>query len=301
LAPPLLYLFIVSVINRDFRLKLAHLLHLIPFAVYAVLVITRFQTNSPEEMRQIVEAGGPFTESQALAYSLVLYAQWLAYGAACFLRLRKYRASLKDYLSTVQPWDLAWLNLVLSGFIVARSLQAADHVLWYATEDMRTVVVYYAAQIFFLAFLTVVFLKELKQPEVSAAVEADSHRQKYGKALLSEEQKKQYAERLKRLMEEEKPYLDPLLSLGALARKAAVPAHQLSQVLNTHFRQNFFDFVNSYRIIESQRLLADPNNGKRTILQVVYEAGFSSKSVFNTAFKKHAGMTPSQFRKHQQS
>jgi AraC-like DNA-binding protein len=62
-------------------------------------------------------------------------------------------------------------------------------------------------------------------------------------------------------------------------------------------QQNFFDFINRYRIEEAQRLLTDPPDKKITVLEVLYECGFNSKSSFNTLFKKHTGLTPSEFKK----
>ena len=98
-------------------------------------------------------------------------------------------------------------------------------------------------------------------------------------------------------MKNDKPFLDPALCLSDLASKLSIPPHHLSQVLNTCFNQNFFDFINSYRIKESKELLSIQAPIKKTILEIIYETGFNSKSVFNNAFKKYTGMTPSQFRK----
>jgi len=102
-------------------------------------------------------------------------------------------------------------------------------------------------------------------------------------------------------METQKPYLDPTLCLNNLAEKLAIPTHHLSQVLNICLNQNFFDFINSYRIKESRRLLSEQDPRKKTIIEILYQTGFNSKSVFNVAFKKYTGMTPSQFRKLQNS
>jgi AraC-like DNA-binding protein len=116
---------------------------------------------------------------------------------------------------------------------------------------------------------------------------------------LSEAQKKKYKNKLIQYMETQKPYLDSSLSLNDLSKKISIHHHHLSQILNTYLNQNFFDFINSYRIQESKKLLSENGRNKMTILQVLHETGFNSKSVFNTAFKKHTGMTPTQFRNSQ--
>ena len=89
----------------------------------------------------------------------------------------------------------------------------------------------------------------------------------------------------------------PSLSLNDLAGKLLMSPRILSQVINGSMNQNFFDFVNSYRIEEAKRILLDPSSQHKTILEILYEVGFNSKSVFHSAFKKHANTTPTQFRK----
>ncbi|WP_397546448.1 helix-turn-helix domain-containing protein [Rhodothermus marinus] len=98
-------------------------------------------------------------------------------------------------------------------------------------------------------------------------------------------------------METEKLYRQPDLTLQALAERLGISPHNLSEVLNTAFGQSFYDFVNGYRVREVQALLADPERAHLTILALAMEAGFSSKSTFNAAFKKHTGLTPSAYRR----
>lgn len=122
-------------------------------------------------------------------------------------------------------------------------------------------------------------------------------KQKYGKTLLSNESVIQIAEHLQAYMQTQKPFLDPSLSIGDLAKQLNIAPHQLSQVVNRFFHQNFFEYVNTYRIAESKRLLSIYSAKEKTILEIIYESGFNSKPVFNTTFKKNTGMTPGAFRK----
>jgi AraC-like DNA-binding protein len=73
--------------------------------------------------------------------------------------------------------------------------------------------------------------------------------------------------------------------------------HHLSQLINEGLNQNFFDFVNSYRIEEIKKQLHDPKLSHIKIEEIAFQNGFNSKSAFNTAFKKFTQTTPSQFRK----
>src|SRR5439155_27331821 len=87
------------------------------------------------------------------------------------------------------------------------------------------------------------------------------------------------------------------LSLPKLAAKLALPTHHLSQIINARLNQNFFDFINSYRVEEAKQMLLDPAKKHYSLLVISEEVGFNSKSAFNTAFKKQTSLTPSEFRK----
>jgi AraC-like DNA-binding protein len=98
-------------------------------------------------------------------------------------------------------------------------------------------------------------------------------------------------------MEIEKPYLIPSITINELAKKLLIQSRHLSQVTNESLKQSFFDFINSYRVEEAKQIMLDSSSGKRTILQVLFGVGFNSKSAFNSAFKKHTRMIPTEFKK----
>jgi len=76
----------------------------------------------------------------------------------------------------------------------------------------------------------------------------------------------------------------------------SVSLHNLSEVINGHLNQNFFDFVNSYRVEKVKQDLEDPDKLHFTLLALAMDAGFNSKSSFNSIFKKHTGLAPSVYR-----
>jgi AraC-like DNA-binding protein len=102
--------------------------------------------------------------------------------------------------------------------------------------------------------------------------------------------------RITALMENEKLYQETELTLHQLAAKLEVPTYMVSQALNEGMKKNFYDLVNGYRVEEAKRLLLDSDNRNYTILSVGFEAGFNSKTTFNTVFKKFTGLTPTDFR-----
>jgi AraC-like DNA-binding protein len=103
---------------------------------------------------------------------------------------------------------------------------------------------------------------------------------------------------LKDYMQLNKPFLDPTLSIETLAERFNLPSSELSLTINRIIGQHFFDFVNFYRVnLAAEMLITSNDQQQKTVLEILYEVGFNSKSSFNTAFKKHLLMTPSQYRK----
>lgn len=100
-------------------------------------------------------------------------------------------------------------------------------------------------------------------------------------------------------MKDGKPYLEGDLNLLKLSELIGISTHQLSYLLNNGFNENFFQFVNKYRVTHAKELLLSDSYYKMSVLGIAFESGFNSKTAFNTMFKKIMGITPSEFRKNQ--
>ncbi|MCU0285813.1 MAG: helix-turn-helix domain-containing protein [Acidobacteria bacterium] len=120
---------------------------------------------------------------------------------------------------------------------------------------------------------------------------------KYKTSALLPETVEEVLPRLIQLMEKEKVFLKADINLKSLAQRLNVHYNYLSQIINEKLNHSFNDFINSYRIEEAKKKLLAPGENDKTILDIAYDTGFYSKSVFNTAFKKFTGMTPSEFKK----
>lgn len=99
--------------------------------------------------------------------------------------------------------------------------------------------------------------------------------------------------RLKSLFDDEKVYLAPKLSLTDLARKMGTNRTYLSQHINKMYGQTFYEFVNSYRIVHSERLLAETDYNLETVAEM---SGFNSLSTFRRAFAASHGCSPQVYR-----
>lgn len=118
-------------------------------------------------------------------------------------------------------------------------------------------------------------------------------------ALLDDQTVSKYTKSLLDHILKNTPYLNPDLSLRDLATQIEVHPNHLSWLLNNAIGKNFNEFINQYRVEAFKTKAKEPINKNVTIEGIAYEAGFNSKTVFNTYFKKATGITPKQFLKQQ--
>ena len=111
-------------------------------------------------------------------------------------------------------------------------------------------------------------------------------------APLTPAEIKRFLQELDRHMNQDRPYLDPALSLRQLAEELELHPNKLSWLLNEQVGQNFNEYVNGYRLATFKLIALEPANQHLTLLGLAYESGFNSKSVFNDFFKKREGLTP---------
>jgi ligand-binding sensor domain-containing protein/AraC-like DNA-binding protein len=151
-------------------------------------------------------------------------------------------------------------------------------------------------QLFLLAFIILISLgfgyrrREKRRRKI---------KDKYKTVRITPEKTEVVIKEMDGLVHTDKFYLNPDITLKDLAGKLRIHPNHLSRIINEVYKLTYNDFINKYRIEDAKQLLSDPKNSNKTILELMYQCGFYSKSVFNTAFKKFTGQTPSQFRKSQ--
>ena len=119
---------------------------------------------------------------------------------------------------------------------------------------------------------------------------------KYKNSGLSKQKSLELFSTLEDFMKTNKPYQNTELTLFTLAKQLSIHPNHLSQIINQHHNQNFFDYINEYRVNEVKEALLSGKYDTHSLLGIAFECGFNSKASFNRAFKKFTGLTPSEFR-----
>ena len=98
-------------------------------------------------------------------------------------------------------------------------------------------------------------------------------------------------------MRNQKPYLNPKLTLSELSKLTTIPPHKISQVINRNLGMNFYKFINLQRIKKFNVEVLLKKNEHLTIVSIAEDCGFTSKTSFNRTYKSLTGITPSEYMK----
>lgn len=299
LQGPLHFLYARTLITSRRPAAREVLKHLIPFALFYLYFLLPFYLRSGAEKIAFMEAiaeRGLTPALQVASWGVLL--QGLVYMTLTLRLLRRHGESIKERLSSIEEINLSWLKAITVLTLVIWIVGVFIEILQtFGLDDpvRTTVPIAITLLIYVMGYLG------LRQPEIFSetmerrAEAAPEPGKKYQRSGLSRDRAEALHSRLIDLMEGERPFTDSSLKLGHLARSAGMSPNHLSQVINELRGQNFYDFVNRYRIEEAKRIILDPNRSNMTMLSIAYAVGFNSKSAFNTAFKKHTGTTPSKF------
>jgi len=287
LLAPLLYFYVLAKCEPNFSWRPVMALHFSPMLLAMV-------GCGLEYTWRVQQAGGraAWVGRFGEVLTALLHLLIAAYLVVIFLKISRQHVVMKQRYSNLAQVDLAWLTVLIAVFVVHWLFDVADFALRFV--DGTSIAVHQLMGIFAIGilgiFALVTVVKSLKHPDPVAGEPNGNQTGKADQAFAFEATR----ERLEEWMKNHRPYLNPELSLDLLASEFGASAKHLSQCINTSIQQNFFDFINSYRLKEAKHLLM--NNPEKTISEIMYEAGFNSKATFNRIFKKQTGLTPTQYR-----
>ena len=280
---PFLYLYVKFHFHKDLVFKPLYFLHFVPFIAVVFLTTIGFRVCNS-------------------IMFLVVLSVMLIYGLFGFAEITQYNKVIFQVSANNSSSETKWVKTLLLIQIVILilnflHLQLNEIVLFNLRFTLEPFV-----QFGVLVLVNVIIYQGLKNPQFFQKIsktdlviaEINQSKEKINK--LNNEELKPLATKLEKYTSQNKPYLNSELDLETLAKAMQVHPKTLSQAINQILGSNFSEFINSYRIEEAKLLLQNNTDNQMTIMEVMYDVGFNSRSVFNTAFKNKTGVTPSQFK-----
>ena len=218
----------------------------------------------------------------------------MVYAFAAVFEIYRYKQQLKEFYSSLSLQGPYWLLLLTLGFALNWFWSLVVHLLGQAVsfliadsfgifDNYITFVLVNALFVYSLLYAHQLLETndKPKEKDVAAAAEISPD------AIA----------RIRNTMEKQQLYLKQNLNIEDFARQVGIHFREVSSIINKEFNTNFFEFVNEYRVNRAKQMLIDPQYAEMTILDILLESGFNSKSSFHRFFKRYTGMSAAEFRK----
>lgn len=308
LLGPLMFFYV-----RSFRRRITWkeaIPHLVPFVVFffiSLLWLNHIHSRYPYETSFPREA---FRSPSGIVIFFVRYIHLLIYYMVSRNELKKHQQSVQQYYSETSRIDLSWAKWLINGYLLLTIIAILFFI--FITKYPQHFYISYLINISVAApYIYLITYKGIIQSGIwgktHLATESEANAVNISPAETTprsqtesipgnNEDQSEIVLAISNLMEKEKLFQETELTLQDIAIRIGIPSYQVSQVINNHMGKNFYELVNGYRVEEAKRLLRHPDNSNYTILSIGFEAGFNSKTTFNTVFKKFTGKTPTEYR-----
>jgi len=289
---PLLY-FYFKRNSENYIFKKSDFLHLIPFIILLIYLIPTYSLSSEDKLIRLLNKDQThYAELVTIVITKIMSLS--IYGYLIFNTFKKniLKYSLKGI---VNHESLKWqksivifntvyiISYIIYALIITKIIHN-NHLIHPQVISMSLLVLYvgYSAYVRPDIFTTSVLSSE----KLNAKYKNSGMTQSYSEELKQD---------LERLFNEEKVYKENNITLDILASKIGTTRHNTSQIINEHFKINFFEMVNKFRIQEAKEILKNDSYKNLSIINIAYEIGYNNKVTFNKAFKKETGFTPTQY------
>ncbi len=290
---PLLMVYVKSLFHDQTQIIKRNSLHFLPAIIITVVVFI------PKLWREIGGSTFSYLEfyQEHQRYFLVLrntyFLMYLIFTAKSFLSLKK-NVLLKLDISLN---DFSWIQKLLLGSAVFVVIDTSIRIF-----EMSIGLPFDGGYI--TLFAIVIFIAYLGYNGLNESRIMIPHflnqQTKLNQVLFSNEETLFLEKRIKSVLEKDKLYLDESLTLKQLSEVLQMSEKKLSSFLNQHLDTKFKDYINFYRVEEVKRKLKSKGYDSYTLLGIAEDSGFNSKASFYRIFKKHTGLSPSEYKKRHQ-
>ena len=302
---PFLYLYIFY-LTKPKKLSKKQFFHFLPI-VFAYLLWMPFLLADPTHKLLSYNQGfsSSYYQTIGVITNICIIISGIVYVFAAIVLLQRYKKKIREEFSNTEKISLNWLRYLIAGIAGIWLF-----VIFYPTTES----IYLSASLYicFIGFFGVrqqqifkpantnTYPATIDQPyhtQAPDSIEAETlpNKPKYDWSSLTEADIQRIFMELNNVMEQEKPYKNAELTLSKLAETLQLKDAALSQVINSKFDKSFYDYINSLRVDECIKMIADEKNQNYTLLSIAFDCGFNSKSSFNRNFRKFTGKSPSDF------
>jgi AraC-like DNA-binding protein len=323
--PPTLFLFLKSLTNQKWRFSVKKdFVHYVPYALY--FIVHLFVGIAGFNQKELIQQWDNSFYIN-IFFTILKWGVEIFYFYVSFQLYKNYRKWAVNEYSNIEQVSFTWfLNFLIVnffcwfvGFLNSLYIDFFTHetsnnhyALMWVGYLADTILLYYISLSGFMQsrIKNVVFdtkndvLLHVLNESIEYAAQNKNNTEGVSESIFQEDNKKNtlseedlitWKNKVSKLFEKEKPYLDSELTLSDLASRLKTNTSILSQVINKGFDKNFNDFINEFRIYEYQTKVKAPQYAHYTRLAVAFDCGFNSKATFNRAYKKLTGQNPSDF------
>lgn len=302
LCGPFVWLYARLVTGQAHSLKWRDFSHFLPYLLFTVFAFWVFYARPLEIKSALIARGSESWVIKTMIWSNgVKIAHSLVYYYFTFALINQRAHWLPNISANGNLMTLKWLRWLLALLTVISAVMAIWFSIYMATGT--SIFTPFAGNLINLLLFVLVYVMAgfaLKHPRLFGQgflMEHQNDEPKYHKSTMTQEEGNHIWEGLNRVMAEEKPYLNPDLNMADLVEQLGYSMKQLSQVINQHSGNNFFSYINQYRVEEFKQEVGRPENAHLTLVAIALGCGFASKSSFYAIFKKMEGITPGRYLK----
>ncbi|WP_347922941.1 AraC family transcriptional regulator [Pontimicrobium sp. SW4] len=233
---------------------------------------------------------------------LLIVPVMLFYCFLGFFEVEKYKKVMLQVSSNINHSEIKWINTLLISMVIVLVLNLVQMQLNQLSIIGLTIKLEHVVQVCILMLVNLIIYQGLKNPLFFQKISEDDFNLVKKDKLIAKSNNQVnevhtvLANNLEIYMKNKKPYLDSELDLTTLAQSMDTHPKTLSLVINHILNSSFSEYVNSFRIKSAIDLIENNSDDQLTIMEVMYDVGFNSRSVFNTTFKKKTGYTPTQYK-----
>lgn len=292
LAGPAIYFYLITLTDSEFRFHGKDAWHLVPFFIYAGYHLLVFSQGNDFVQHWLANVDIPYLQTPVMVATLVSNYTYLYFTIRHY---NQYRTWVSTEYSNPEEISFEWYRnyLILVGSAITLSwifnaLEIAGMSLSYTQNWWEYVFIVVVIYIFSIKGY-------LEKPRVSIHFDPGNEQEAVSPGILPEGELSGLKTALLSLMQKEKAFLKPDLTLREVAVRLNTPSTTVSQTINQGFGKNFNQFINDFRVEEFKSSVTNPAHRHLSLLAIALDSGFNSKATFNRVFKQATGISPRQF------